>query len=108
MLFFVDCDLWVHQKYKGKRQSTVVRHAEVKYAVRRMRRQLGRGTTKENRKKTGQECLVRTVPHGRKRGKALPLVLPEPRRPNLERVGNRWHRKRKVKDQNKSESMITH
>ena len=73
------------------------RQAEVKYTRRaESHAKIGqaRGTTKENRKKTGQECLVRTVPHGRKRERALPLVLPEPRRPNLERVENRWHRKK--------------
>lgn len=42
--------------------------------------------TKENRKKISQECLVRTVPYGRERERALPLVHPEPRKPNLERV----------------------
>jgi hypothetical protein len=62
----------------------VVRHAEVKYNdTKNCEDRSGKEQQKKKQKETGQECLVNTVPHGRKRERALPLVLPGPRRPNL-------------------------
>ena len=74
-----------------------------------MRTQIKRDNKNKTERKS-QECLVRIVPLGRERKRVLPLVLPDPRRPNLEGIASRGHRKRYVKnrtEQNMSEKSET-